>query len=281
MIRRMILMALGLSLLAGCGHRAHPTVRQISMGSEDEGAATTAANRSQDAEPTCPGSTVPHKIGPTRDVDALRRLAAERRAKRMALNSHGIAATHPAKAANPAIAGDVDLPKTADLPPLTTGGRARPKAASRGASPADDGRVQIGPMCLAAPKTWTRERPPISFILAQFRLPRAKGDRSDAQLTVAAAGANNPQSLYNLRKLQDRKAEDGSVEQLRIAGKEVVLLDSMSDDGDASEGRYRVLNAMVFAGGKVYFVNCSGPERTVGKRAGEFRDFLQTMKAID
>ena len=150
-----------------------------------------------------------------------------------------------------------------------------------GTTPVDGGEVQIGPMCLAAPKTWVRERPPIGFILAQFSLPRAKGDPSDAQLTVAAAGENNPQGLYNLRKLQDRKPGEGSVEQLRIAGKEVVLLDSSTDDGDAGEGRYRVLNAMVFAGGKVYFVNCSGPERTVGERAGEFRDFLQTMKELD
>ena len=136
-------------------------------------------------------------------------------------------------------------------------------------------------MCLVAPKTWTRERPPIDLILAQFSLPRANGDRSDAKLTVAAAGENNSQSLHNLRKFQSRKPGQGAVEQLRIAEKEVILLDSSTDAGDAGEGRYRVLNAMVYAGGKVYFVNCSGPERTVGERAGEFRNFLQSMKAID
>jgi hypothetical protein len=66
-------------------------------------------------------------------------------------------------------------------------------------------------------------------------------------------------------------------------------VDSSGDSGDTSdpfpspvsEGRYRVLNATVFVGGKVYFVNCSGPEKTVGERAGEFRAFLQTMKPVD
>ena len=37
---------------------------------------------------------------------------------------------------------------------------------------------------------------------------------------------------------------------------------------------------MVFAGEKVYFVNCTGPEKTVGERAAEFRAFLQTMKPV-
>jgi hypothetical protein len=211
---------------------------------------------------------------------ALRKLAAEKRAKRSAINSPPVAAANPAKA------GATDLAKSADLPAAKTGGASRPKAArphgAAGArSEADRGEVQIGSMCLTAPKTWTRERPPIDLILAQFSLPRANGDPSDAKLTVAAAGKNNSQSLHNLRKIQSRKPGAVSVEQLRIAEKEVVLLDSSTVDGDGNEGRYRSLNAMVYAGGKVYFVNCSGPERTVGERAGEFRNFLQTMKAID
>ena len=213
---------------------------------------------------------MPHNPRPTA---ALRKLA-ERRAKRAGISSPPVAATNPVKA------GDTDLAKTGDASRLKA---ARRHTASGDGSQADRGEVQIGPMCLVAPKTWTRERPPIKFILAQFSLPRAKGDQSDAQLTVAAAGENNPQSLRNLRKLQNQKPGEGSasVEQLRIADKEVVLMDTSTKDGDANEGRYRVLNAMVFAGGKVYFVNCSGPERTVGERAGEFRNFLQSMKAID
>lgn len=280
MIRRMILLGLGLSLLAGCGQRAHPTVRQTSRGPENEGAVTTASNPSQDADTACPGSAVAHNPRPTHDMTALRKLAAEKRAKRPAIHSPPVAAANPAKA------GDTDLAKITDLPAAKTGGAIRAKAARRhtaagAGSEADRGEVQIGPMCLVAPKTWTRERPPIDLILAQFSLPRANGDPADATLTVAAAGENNSQSLRNLRKFQSRKPGQGGVEQLRIAEKEVVLLDNSTDAGDGSEGRYRTLNAMVFAGGKVYFVNCSGPERTVGERAGEFRNFLQTMKAID
>ena len=48
----------------------------------------------------------------------------------------------------------------------------------------------------------------------------------------------------------------------------------------AKPARYRSLNAMVFLGGSVYFVNCTGPEKTVTERVGEFRAFLETLKAV-
>ena len=37
---------------------------------------------------------------------------------------------------------------------------------------------------------------------------------------------------------------------------------------------------MVFIGKKMYVVNGTGPEKTVGQRAAEFRAFLQTMKPV-
>ena len=152
------------------------------------------------------------------------------------------------------------------------------------------GKCESAAVCLVAPKTWTRERPPIDFLLAEFSLPRAKGDGSDAQLTVAAAGEKRPAEAWSrLREQLKQGPAEGSVEHLRIGAGEVVLADSSGDFGDTSgpfpspvsEGRYRVLNAMVFVGGKLYFVNCTGPEKTVGERAGEFRAFLQTMKSVD
>jgi hypothetical protein len=138
-----------------------------------------------------------------------------------------------------------------------------------------------------------RERPPISFILAQFSLPRAAGDKSDAQLTVTSPGEHNPTAIERVREQLKENPEEGSVEHLQIAGNEVVLVDSTGDYNDdeeeesdpsskpENEGRYRALNAMVFLGDKVYILNCTGPEKTVTERAGEFRAFLQTMKAAD
>ena len=168
------------------------------------------------------------------------------------------------------------LAATAKARPVNT-----PPKAVAPAPAAGEGRdVRMGAMGLVAPKTWTRERPPLGFMLAQFSLPRAAGDPSDAQLTVAPAGDNDLQSPDRLRKKIEEVAKENAVEHLQIGGNEVILLVNTSgDDGDSS-GRYRALNAMVFVGKKVYVVNCTGPEKTVAPRAAEFRAFLQTMKPV-
>jgi hypothetical protein len=157
----------------------------------------------------------------------------------------------------------------------------------------DSKDVRFGNMCLVAPKNWMRERPPMGFIMAQFSLPRAAGDKADAQLTITSPGEHDPKAVERVREQLKEKPEEGSMERLQIAGNEVVLVDSTGDYGDdsdeddksspppANQGRYRALNAMVFLGGKVYVINCTGPEKTVSERASEFRAFLQTMKPAD
>lgn len=197
------------------------------------------------------------------------------------------AATKPAKTTLATLAKNVaaNRAKPGDATP--------PKAAGRDdAAKLNSKEVRLGSMCLVAPKNWMRERPPINFILAQFSLPRAAGDKSDAQLTVTAPGEHDPRAIERVREQLKEKPEEGSMEHLQIAGNEVVLVDTTGDYNDGeeesdpsskpeNEGRYRALNAMVFLGNKVYVVNCTGPERTVTERAGEFRAFLQTMKAAD
>jgi hypothetical protein len=263
MIRKMVPLALGLALLTGCGQRTRPTMQRTVTGAEDE---TIAASDPGDGA-TCPVSAVPHKTRPTRDIEAIRKRIAERHAKRNEVDV-------------PAAGTEGDDKEGNDGGGILTNSAAAAHSENDPAGLAGP-RVRIGPMCLTAPKTWVRQRPPINIVLAQFSLPRVDGDPADAQLTVAAAGRNVSQSPTQWRKLQDRKQDGGSIEQLRIAGSEVVLVDSSSEDDDGSGRRYRVLNATVFAGGKAYFVNCSGPERTVGERAAEFRGFLETLKAAD
>jgi hypothetical protein len=233
----------------------------------DENTASTASNPPQAADATCPGRAAPHAVRPKRGATTPSKLAVAAQTKRAKGNLPGIPAASPAE--------------TADATP--------PEAAGEDAAEGDRTEVQFGGVCLVAPKTWTRDRPPVNFILAEFSLPRAQGDESDAQLTVAAAGGNNPRGLDRLRQHLKQQLEAGSAEHLQIGGNEVVLAESSGDYGDTSdpfpspvsEGRYRVLNAVVFVGDKAYLVNCTGPEKTVGERAGEFRAFLQTMKSVD
>ncbi len=267
MIRPTILLALGLSLLLACGRGENPSVQQVPTQPEDEN-----AGAADEFHPP----TIQHRARPKRQAGTRSKLADAMDAKRAGANPRKSTATSPAKT------GDAAVPKAAGPDPVQTQSR----------------EVQMGGMRLAAPKGWTRERPPMDLILAQFSLPRAQGDSSDAQLTVAAALENDPKSLKRLREQLKEEAEEGSVEQLQIGGNEVVLVDTSGeedaeDDADTADGtskpsrppgggpRYRVLNAMVFLSGRVYFVTCAGPEKTVGERAGEFRAFLQSMKSAE
>ena len=165
------------------------------------------------------------------------------------------------------------------------------RPASPDTSVGADREVRFGGLCLTAPDTWNREKSPVKFILAEFSLRRSEGDSADAQLTVTLAVNNDPDGLKRLRE-QIRDTEQGpenKIERLTIGGREIVLVDSVEssdEEGDssassASEGRDRSLNAMVFLGNSVYFVNCTGPEKTVTERVGEFRAFLETMKAAE
>gem|GEM_PF-2182914 len=160
------------------------------------------------------------------------------------------------------------------------------KGAPRAAS-SESRQVHIGHLRLEAPKAWLRKKPPVDFILAEFVLPRAPGDPEDAQLTVTTVGPNNPQRLNQLREELKKSPGQATVEYLTISGVEVILVDASANYGEmpgvfapeTREGRYRVLNAIVPVGEKLYFVNCSGPEKTVGNYARQFRDFLLGMKA--
>jgi hypothetical protein len=262
----LLLLLLGLSPLPGCGRSDQPTIRQVSIRPVDLRTATAGLNPPP-VEDTCPGSTAHHKIQPKRDPKA------------------------DSKLASAAVSSMINeaLSKKAGASPPKVGDSTPPNAAGRDTADVDSREVRIGGRRLVTPKTWIRERPPFEPILASFSLPRAPGDGADAQLTVAVSGQNNPRSVQRLRELLDQQVREGSVEHLRIGDGEVVLVESSGDSGDPSDplpapvnqGRYRALNATVFVDGRVYSINCTGPEKTVGERAGEFRGFLQTMKSVD
>ncbi len=93
-------------------------------------------------------------------------------------------------------------------------------------------------------------------------------------------------ALEQVRQTASREEE----EHLTISGAEIVLVDSLGkeiDDADDSssspkgKGHFRAVNARVSLMDSVYSVNCTGPEKTVGERAGEFCGFLETMKTVE
>jgi hypothetical protein len=259
---RSISVLLGVALLSGCGQSYQPTVRRVSYHPGDQ--RVPAANPAPPDEDTaCPG-TVAHprmsELG--RDPKVV---DADREKLKAAANAR-----------------QVD-PETLKI------GVAGSTASAGGASEGKGREVRLGRKRLVAPATWTREPAPLGVTLAAFTLPRAQGDGSDAQLTVTPVGQDDPRSLRRLQDQLEEQSKQGQGERLRVGDSEIIVIESSGDSRDTSdpfpspvgEGRYRALNATVFAGDKGYTISCTGPEKTVTERTGEIRSFLQSMTSAD
>ena len=307
MVPRMILCAVGVSLLLGCGRQDYEVARP--------------AERVTHREPTVPERATPPNGTDTIDVGpaAATRGAADtedspKASKPPRLDSPSEPTAHSADGGLPA--QDVVAPakdsdtatalSTGVAPAMNNAGRvptasggvslspgagtARPpEVAGQDDSHADTRQVRFADLSLTAPNGWIRKRPPLKFILAEFSLPAAEGDSSEAQLTVTRAVGDDRAGVNQLLEQlkEEEQSQESTIEHLTIAGHKVVVVDSSGDYDDETDSgtpaksaeRYRSLNAMVFLDDSVYFVNCTGPEKTVTQHAVGFRAFLETMAA--
>ena len=320
MISRVILLALGVSLLTGCGRSDHPTIHRSVSSAKDQTAAAPGKGPSQAKDATDRASAKKAETRAKRDSGThlepsdVARSSAPDMTPSIAADADHPEATTPPQAKVP---DATPAPKSGETAPANTSAAAAPATvaapaagnASNAAPPASPNtsgtppaqpagqpaadatkrEVKFGGVSLLAPATWTREPAGPKFILAEFSLPRSQGDSSDAQLTVTLA-VNDPKGLDRLREQikDEEQSKESVVEHRTIGGCEVIVVDSSGNEDDSSDSspvkakgsRYRSLNAMVFLGGSVYFVNCTGPEKTVTERVGEFRAFLETLKAV-
>ncbi len=149
------------------------------------------------------------------------------------------------------------------------------------------GKVNLGAMRLQAPETWVRKKPRNSFIMAEFSLPRAEGDTTDARLTLSVAGGSVQANVDRWRQQFSGKAESDSQQQREIAGLKVTLVDFSGTFRDqpgpfapATElAGHRMLGAIIAQGGKLHFIKCYGPEKTIAEHADEFHAFVQSLEA--
>ena len=145
--------------------------------------------------------------------------------------------------------------------------------------------VKIDGLQLTAPKTWTRKPPRSQFIQAEFSLPRAEGDAQDGRLTVSQAGGTVKENVERWRKQFGDKPEKESQEKLEVAGLTVTLVDYSGAYQDqpgpfapaVERPGYRMLGAIIEAGGQLYFVKAYGPAKTMAPRADEFRQFIRSL----
>ncbi len=158
-----------------------------------------------------------------------------------------------------------------------------PVAASQEDNPHE---VHLEGAQLTAPSSWIRKPPRVEFILAEFALPHADGDAADARLTVSAAGGTVADNIARWRQQFGGKLQKESQTELPVAGMEVTLVDFSGKYLDqrgpftpATEcPDYRMLGAIIEVGGRLNFIKCTGPQKTVAARADEFRTFVRSLK---
>lgn len=147
--------------------------------------------------------------------------------------------------------------------------------------------VDLGPMRLLAPDGWVWKRAAISFILAEFSLPRAEGDTADARLTVSTAGGSMEENVDRWRRQFGKEPEEQSEQQVELGGLQVTLadfsgtyLDSRTMVSPAVErADYRMLGAIIPIEGQLCFVKCYGPKKTMAKHVDEFQAFVRSLSS--
>ncbi|MBN2474514.1 MAG: hypothetical protein JXB62_07890 [Pirellulales bacterium] len=146
--------------------------------------------------------------------------------------------------------------------------------------------VRLGTLRLTAPEGWIRQPLRSDFTLAEFRLPRAKGDPSDGRLTVSIAGGGVEQNVERWRLQFQGEASRKPPETVEIAGIDVTTVDfsgayhdgMMISPATEAESGYRMLGAIVPLGDQHGFIKCIGPEKTIAKHAEAFHAFLRSLR---
>jgi hypothetical protein len=148
------------------------------------------------------------------------------------------------------------------------------------------GEVELDRVHLSAPKAWERKQPANSFILAEFSLPRNDGDAEDGRLTVAVAGGSVTDNVARWRQQFGDKPEKESQEKSDVGGVAVTHVDFSGTFHDqrgpfappTEKAGYRMLGAIFDVGGQLHFVKATGPVKTVGAHADEFKAFVRSLK---
>lgn len=156
----------------------------------------------------------------------------------------------------------------------------------------------LGTITVKVPAGWKSAEPKSPMRKAQFALPKAEGDREDAELVVFNFGAGqgggvqaNLDRWYGQFKQTDGTAtrDKAKVTKKKIDGMEVTIVDvsgtyvAPKQIGNPAAGTYnepnwRMLAAIVPAPESDYFFKLVGPAKTVAKWAKSFDAFVNSVK---
>jgi hypothetical protein len=154
------------------------------------------------------------------------------------------------------------------------------------AAPAIDDPASAGDLALEwkAPTRWQLVPNPSAMRLATYRIPRARGDVADAELSVTRAGgsadANTDRWIGQFDEAGQRTAKRTTYP---VGFAEVAMVEvegtysgAMREDGSAQPG-WALLGAIVPTGGLPYFFKLTGPKKSVLAARSEFGALLESL----
>jgi hypothetical protein len=162
-------------------------------------------------------------------------------------------------------------------------------ALSVGALSAAD--VELAGMKSATPADWKEEPPSSNMRMAQFKLPKAEGDKEDAELALFVFPGGSGTVKQNLdRQIAKFQAEGrkDKTEKIMVGALEATYQDisgtfikrpfPMAKEGTPMAG-YRQLYVVFEAkDSKQYYMTLLGPQKTIEKHKKGFEDWLKNFK---
>jgi hypothetical protein len=153
-----------------------------------------------------------------------------------------------------------------------------------------------GELRFKAPDGWTTEKSSSGMRVAQYKLPKAEGDKEDASLVLYYFGASQggtPQANID-RWIGQMKQADGSdskskakTENLTVNGLKVTTVDvtgtytaEMAPGSGTfhDDENYRLRAAVIETPKGNYFVKLAGPAKTIARWDQSYSDYLKSFE---
>ena len=153
--------------------------------------------------------------------------------------------------------------------------------------------VKIAGLESRTPGDWVREKPSNRLRSFQFRLPRAKDDKEDADLAVLPDLPGKPEE--NLERWKDlfvppdgKTIDDiARIEKFKVGKVSILLLDIAGTylqkdrplgSKSVPKPHYRMISVVFDTPDGAALIRMVGPERTVAKHKGAFDSWLKGFK---
>lgn len=159
-------------------------------------------------------------------------------------------------------------------------------------SPAAEGGdgepVKLGARSSKTPKSWVSEKPSNKLRMAQYRVPKAKGDDKDAEVALFhfPGGGSVKENVDRWKaKFKAPKGktldEISKVDTFKVNGVDVTYLDISGNyvfQTPTPQPNYRMLAVYFDADDGPFFITMIGPESTVAAAKTGFDNWLQAFK---